>query len=138
MKRVLLTSMNYSHEQIHGEANDGTDVTVPDMTISIRKLIENHTRGVQDPRSRAMEPIWHGEDDVPDIKKMDFQEIKEMHEDSKQEFESAKTDYQKIQKQEVPEKYKKAKPKEQELLEEISKKLDKTDSTKGANNSQNS
>lgn len=61
-----------------GEINTGKSMTVPDQAIPIKKLLENHTRGIPS-NVTHYEPLYF-EGEVPDMAQ-DISEIKERGEE---------------------------------------------------------
>ncbi len=59
------------------EHNYGPSLTIPDQTLSIRQILERHSRGL--PLDGWKVPIWDGEDnDLPDIRTLDLAERQEL------------------------------------------------------------
>lgn len=59
------------------EKNFGVSLTIPDQTLSIRQILERHSRGL--PIEGWRTPIWDGEDnDLPDIRTLDLAERQEL------------------------------------------------------------
>ena len=86
MKRIK-TTMN-SHEFINkNEWNYKPSLTIPDQTMSIREILERHSRGL--PIEGWREPIWDGEDnDLPDYRTLDLSERQELASLYKQELQN--------------------------------------------------
>ena len=82
-------SLNYDYEQQEGEINTLPSMTIPDQTMSIRKIVDRYTRGL--PVS-GFTPIYDGEEFyMPDPKTLDLVERYEMAEQIKQEVEGLKS-----------------------------------------------
>lgn len=86
MKRIK-TTMNSHEFQSQYEKNYSPSLTIPDQTLSIRQILERHSRGL--PIEGWREPIWDGEDnDLPDIRTLDLAERQELAHLYKQELEN--------------------------------------------------
>ena len=73
----IKTSMNAKTFEKNYEKNYGPSLTIPDQTMSIRQILERHSRGL--PISGWKEPIWDGEEnDLPDIRTLDLAERQEL------------------------------------------------------------
>ncbi len=82
-------SLNYDYKQQEGEINTLPSMTIPDQTMSIRKIVDRYTRGL--PVS-GFTPIYDGEEFyMPDPKTLDLVERYEMAEQIKQEVEGLKS-----------------------------------------------
>lgn len=69
----LRTSM--SPVPVKGELNSLPSMTQPDMTLTMRQLLENHTRGTY--ALKEYNPVFNEENEVPNFKAMDLVEIQE-------------------------------------------------------------
>lgn len=77
MNRVQ-NSLNYDYTDWLGEINDQPSQTIPDQTMSLKEIIERHTRGLP---ALGREPIYHGDDiEIPNFSTMDLAEQQEMRE----------------------------------------------------------
>lgn len=75
-----------------GELNNLPSKTVPDQTMSIKDILDRHTRGL--PIAGGKQPIFHGEEeDLPDFKSMDLAEIQEYKEAVQAAILKHQTDY---------------------------------------------
>ncbi len=82
-------SLNYQQFDKDHEVNTLPSLTIPDQNMSIREIIERHTRGLP---INAFTPVYEGEDyDLPDPKTLDLTERQELAEKIKQEVESIKS-----------------------------------------------
>lgn len=71
--RVIVHSL--SSFCMRGERNSGEIMTVPDQSLSIRKLLEDYTRGLPLPGAKE---VYYDEDDIyPNINDMDLVDIQE-------------------------------------------------------------
>ena len=62
-----------------GEVNNEPSLTVPDQTMSMRTILERHSRGL--PFTDGKEPIYHGEDEfIPNPLSLDLVDRQEMAE----------------------------------------------------------
>lgn len=73
--KTVIHSLNYVPEK--GESNTRPSLTVPDMTLSIKDILLNHTRGRALP-ILAQEPVYNGDVLIPNPKKMDMTDVDEM------------------------------------------------------------
>jgi hypothetical protein len=81
----IKTSMNSKEFKTKGEWNYNPTLTVPDHTLSIRQILERHSRGL--PLEGWRTPIWDGEDnELPDIRTLDLAERQELAELYQQEL----------------------------------------------------
>lgn len=66
--------------------NYGKSQTVPDMNLSVRQLMTNHTRGVLDVQSK--EEMFYGDLEIPVIKDLsELTDLKEQNEEQKRKIE---------------------------------------------------
>ena len=73
----IKNSMNASEFEKNYEHNYSPSMTIPDQTLSIRQILERHSRGL--PIEGWKVPIWDGEDnDLPDIRTLDLAERQEL------------------------------------------------------------
>lgn len=59
------------------EENRQPSMTIPDQTLSLHELLVRHARGLP-VSGNDMEPLYHGEEELPDLKKMDLSEIHDL------------------------------------------------------------
>lgn len=59
-------------------------VTVPDQAMSIREILDRHSRGL--PLDGVRVPVWDGEEEVPDFRRMDLAEIEQMMRENREEI----------------------------------------------------
>lgn len=78
--------------------NNMPSLTIPDQTMSMRTILERHSRGL--PIDGVKVPIWEGEDnDLPDWNRLDLVERQELAHLYKNEIEDIKNrHYNKINK----------------------------------------
>lgn len=63
--------------QVNGETSDQPSKTLPDQTISLRKLLQNHTRGIPSPGMKQLQGQYF-ETEIPVINDLvDIQEYRE-------------------------------------------------------------
>ena len=92
----IKTSMNASEFEKNYERNSKSGLTIPDQTMSIRTILERHSRGL--PIDGIKVPIWDGEDnDLPDWRTLDLSERQMLKEQYTQELQSIKNRQQKPQ-----------------------------------------
>lgn len=73
------TQYNGSEYPKNYEVNKLSSMTIPDQTMSIQEILSRYARGLP---IEGKEPVYHGEEYVPDIKTMDLadrQELVEQH-----------------------------------------------------------
>ncbi|QCS36951.1 hypothetical protein [Tortoise microvirus 32] len=58
------------------EVNTQPSQTIPDQTMSVREIMDRYARGL--PISAGKVPIYDGDEDLPDFKKMDLSEQQEL------------------------------------------------------------
>lgn len=92
----IKTSMNASEFEKNYERNSKPGLTIPDQTMSIRTILERHSRGL--PIDGVKVPIWDGEDnDLPDWRTLDLSERQMLKEQYTEELQSIKNRQQKPQ-----------------------------------------
>lgn len=65
MKRKWINQFSYDSEKSHKETPKGVSKTIPEMTLSLRELLERYTRGQN---IEIFHPTYLGEDDeMPDM-----------------------------------------------------------------------
>lgn len=77
MKRVK-NNLNADQFLRTGERNTKPSLTIPDQTLSIKELLDRYARGL--PIDQGKTPIYHGEEDLPDYRKLDLAEIQDLRE----------------------------------------------------------
>ncbi len=94
----IKTSMNSSEFQKNYEKNRKPSLTIPDQTMSIREILERHSRGL--PIDGGKTPIYDGEEyDLPDLRTLDLSERQLLKESYTQEIQQIKErHYNKINK----------------------------------------
>lgn len=91
MKRIK-TPLNATEFPILGEKHFTPSQTVPDQTMSMRELLDRYARGL--PLAGAKEPMYYGEEDLPDLHRLDLAEIQELKEANKQRIADQQADLQ--------------------------------------------
>lgn len=66
---------NYSLQPKDVEHPFGVSLTVPDQTLPITELIARYTRGQE---IFTFQPVYHGEEPLPDLVGMDYQDRHEL------------------------------------------------------------
>lgn len=61
----------------YGEENKLPSETVPDQTLSLRTILERYAKGLPITGNKS-EPLYYGDEDMPDINKMDISEIHDL------------------------------------------------------------
>lgn len=96
----------------------GVSMTVPDMTLSIRELIEKHT--VQNLVGVSIrEPVYNGEDFIPDPLRMDLSEKEAFAEHMAQSREELQVELEKQQNERKQKDEEKKKSSRKQLLDEL-------------------
>lgn len=72
MSQRFRTQFNPDYIQDKGEINTNPSKTVPDQSISLRKLLDNHTRGV--PSHAIHREAMYTDSEIPDIQ--DLNDVK--------------------------------------------------------------
>lgn len=95
---MIKHSMNANTFPKKYEKNYGQSMTIPDQTMSIRTILDRHSRGL--PIDGIKTPIYDGEDnDLPDWRRLDLAERQELSYLYKQEIQDIKSrQYSKIDK----------------------------------------
>lgn len=82
-------------EKSKGEVNYAPSLTVPNESMSLRELMERYARGLPLTRSNRTE-VYHGEEEMPDLQRMDLSEIHDLAVESKNRLQSYR-DLQRLQ-----------------------------------------
>ena len=61
-----------------GEKNTLPSETQPDQALSLKELISRHSRGIPIPK---FEPVYDGENNLPDVSRMTAIELRQLQED---------------------------------------------------------
>lgn len=102
MKRVKNT-LNATEFAKDYEKTFGVSKTVPDQTMTMRQLLDRYARGL--PLAGAKEPVYYGEEDLPELHRLDLAEIQELRESNKQRIHEQQQDLQRQQREEQAKKY---------------------------------
>jgi len=79
MKSIPLSRLNFQFEHDRdGETNNEPSLTQPDQTMSLRDMISRYARGQSVP---TFEPVYDGDQDMPDISRMSKIELEELRQD---------------------------------------------------------
>lgn len=74
MKLKVKTAYNANEFARYYETNSLPSQTVPDQTIPLKTLLDRYAKGL--PLSgNPGQPIYHGEEEMPDLSRMDISEI---------------------------------------------------------------
>lgn len=73
-----------------GEQNNLPSKTVPDQTLTMQEILTRYARGL--PISNGKQPIYHGEEEMPDFRTMDLVEIQEYKEEVQARIQEYKND----------------------------------------------
>lgn len=101
MKRIK-NSLNATEFPIDGEKHFTASQTVPDQTMSMRQLLDRYARGL--PLAGAKDPLYYGEEDLPDLNRLDLAEIQELKEANKQRIADQQADLQRQKQKTYPKK----------------------------------
>jgi hypothetical protein len=94
---MIKHSMNANTFAKNYEYNTRPGMTIPDQTMSIRTILDRHSRGL--PIEGLKTPIWEGEEnDLPDWRRLDLAERQELSHLYKNEIKEIKTKYTKVDK----------------------------------------
>ena len=94
---MIKHSMNANTFAKNYEFNTQPSLTIPDQTMSIRTILERHSRGL--PIDGIKTPIYEGEEnDLPDWRKLDLAERQELVHLYKNEIIDIKQRYNKVDK----------------------------------------
>jgi len=94
---MIKHSMNANNFAKNYEKNYSPSMTIPDQTMSIRTILDRHSRGL--PIDGIKVPLWDGEDnDLPDWRKLDLAERQELSHLYTNEIRSIKEKYNKVDK----------------------------------------
>lgn len=76
MRITIRSSSNFSlgDSIFDMEIPQGVSMTVPDQTLSLRELIDRYTRGVP---VRTHQPVYNGDEDLPDFERLDLVDLDE-------------------------------------------------------------
>lgn len=69
----------------HPQGDFGPSVTVPDQAMSVKEILDRFARGL--PLGGVRVPVWDGEEEVPDFRKMDLADVETFMRENKQEIE---------------------------------------------------
>jgi hypothetical protein len=94
---MIKHSMNVNTFTKNYECNNLPSLTIPDQTMSIRLILERHSRGL--PIDGIKTPIYDGEDnDLPDWRRLDLAERQELAHLYTNEIKDIKQKYNKVDK----------------------------------------
>lgn len=87
--RPVKTQYNAESFQAYYEVNVLPSQTVPDQTMSLRILLERHAKGLPVTGNNA-EPLYYGDEQMPDLNRMDISEIHDLKNAVKADIEQKK------------------------------------------------
>jgi hypothetical protein len=94
---MIKHSMNYDTFDKKYEMNEEPSMTIPDQTMSIRTILDRHSRGL--PIDGIKIPIYDGEEnDLPDWRRLDLTERQELSHLYENEVKEIKRKYSKVDK----------------------------------------
>lgn len=70
------TTLNARYFPKDHEENFLPSATIPDQSLTIKQILERHTRGI--PTTSSYHPVYNGEEPFPDIHKLDISEVHEL------------------------------------------------------------
>lgn len=76
---IVRTWLNNHLFPKHGEVNNKPSLTLPDQSLTVKQMLDRQSKGLPYNVVTA-EPMYYGEDEMPDLKKMDLSEIQDMRE----------------------------------------------------------
>jgi len=80
---TILNSINYDYRKYNGEIYKFPSLTIPDQSMTVRDILERHSRGLTIESAKV--PIYE-EENLPDIKNMDLADREQYAEYAKQEI----------------------------------------------------
>jgi hypothetical protein len=89
----IRNSNNYDYKEIINEKNKGIGQTIPDQNMSVREILQRHSRGMS--LGAIKTPIFDIDDDTPDIRTLDLSERAEYAQYAKDEIKRIKTAHEK-------------------------------------------
>jgi len=94
---MIKHSLNTHNFPKNYEKNYSPSMTIPDQTMSIRTILDRHSRGL--PIDGIKVPIYEGEEnDLPDWRRLDLAERQELAHLYKNEIQEIKQKYNKVDK----------------------------------------
>jgi hypothetical protein len=94
---MIKHTMNANNFAKNYEKLSNLSMTIPDQTMSIRTILERHSRGL--PIDGMKIPIWEGEEnDLPDWRRLDLAERQELSYLYTNEIKDIKQKYNKVDK----------------------------------------
>lgn len=79
MKSIPVSHLTYSHDHdCCPEKNSSPSLTTPDQSLSLREMLKRYSRGQSVP---TFEPVYDGEDQMPDVSTMSKIELEELRQD---------------------------------------------------------
>lgn len=95
MNTILIkTAYNSKEHPRKGETNREPSMVVPNQAMTVREILERYARGL--PLSER-QPVYHGEEYVPDIERMDLSDLQTLGEQTQATIKSYR-DYQEAMK----------------------------------------
>lgn len=93
--KKIQTQNNYNYKDHKGEIPKGVSLTIPDQSMSIRQLIERHTRGQQIPIHMPSYQFTSDSEidesmNIPDMEKLDYFEKVELKENVQETIDETK------------------------------------------------
>lgn len=84
-KTPFFTQFNPNKVERAGEFNQLPSATEPDLSLSLEQLLKHHTRGGKIDTSSIQEGHYFGDEEIPDISRMDLVEVQELEQHYKDE-----------------------------------------------------
>lgn len=91
---TIRNTYTYNYK-VHGdyEKNGKPSMTQPDMTYTPQELLIRYAKGL--PMDKLSDHYYHGDTELPDLRRMDLTEVDDLAYQAKQQLESAKIAYNK-------------------------------------------
>lgn len=100
---AIKTWLNARYFPKDPEIHNKPSRTVPDQTMPLRTLLDRYARGL--PISGpSLHPVYHGEEFMPDVKRLDISEIHELKTYVREQIQQQQADLQKPKQKSTPKK----------------------------------
>lgn len=76
----IKTPYNAKEFPVKGESSKLPSMTVPDQSMSVQEILRRYASGLSPLGERV--PVYDGDEEVPDLKKMDLAEIEQLKKDT--------------------------------------------------------
>lgn len=92
---MFKTHFNHRDVKSPREKNSGISKTKPDDSYTVKQILDRFASGI--PFSGQKVPVYHGEEFVPDISKMDLADIQSLREQNLEKIELHKENLKRLQ-----------------------------------------